>query len=368
MVVEDLNELRRKGELDEKRLEDKIKEAIRKDIRRYITEEALITGEGDKKVVIPVRGLNLPEFKFSNKEKGGIGTGRGKDAKPGDKINMEPGPGAGQGEGEHFLEKEFTVDELVNIAFEELGLPDLDEMQNRSIHSKNIKFNDIRKAGPVSRVDVRRTLKSNIRRHAIDGNPRIGEITRDDLRFKSYNEIYEYKNNALIMSMMDVSGSMDDFKKYLVRMTLWWIKKYLERIYDGLEFVFIIHDTRAEEVDEDKFFKSSTGGGTNISSAYELGLKVLDARYPSSEWNIYSFHFTDGENWDNDNEKAISFALELLVRSKRLYYGQVGESSSGNFNKVLEENIKDNEKLVIALIKRQEEIVNGIEKFLRQPG
>jgi uncharacterized sporulation protein YeaH/YhbH (DUF444 family) len=201
----------------------------------------------------------------------------------------------------------------------------------------------------------------------MDGDPHIGKITRDDVRFKSYNEIEEYRNNALILSMMDVSGSMDDFKKYLVRMTLWWIKKYLERIYDGLEFVFIIHDTRAEEVDEATFFASSTGGGTNISSAYELGLKVLMDRYPSSEWNIYSFHFTDGENWDNDNEKAIGFANEILERSKRLYYGQVGESSSGNFNKVLEENIKDDEKLVISLIKTQDQIVEGIERFLRQP-
>jgi sporulation protein YhbH len=365
MVVEDYNELRRKGEFDEKRLEEKIREAIRKDIRRYITEEALISGDGSKKVMIPVKGLNLPEFRYGQKGQQGIGTGRGEGAKEGDKVNV-PGPGAGQGESEHIIEKEFTIDELVNIAFQELGLPDMDEIKNRSIESKHIKFNDIRKAGPLSRMDIKRTLKMNIKRNAMNGNPHIGDIHRDDLRFKSYNEIIEYKNNALIMAMMDVSGSMDDFKKYLVRMTLWWIKKYLEFIYDGLEFVFIIHDTRAEEVDEEKFFKSSTGGGTNISSAYELGLKVLDERFPSGEWNIYSFHFTDGENWDNDNEKAIHYAGELLDRSKRLYYGQVGESSSGNFNKVLEENITDNDRLIISLIKRQEEIVNGIENFLRQ--
>jgi sporulation protein YhbH len=366
MQVEDINDLRRKGESDEKRLEEKIRDAVRKDIRKYITEESLISGDGSRKVKIPIKGLDLPEFRFGKQGKSGIGTGRGKDAKAGDKVSVAPGPGAGQGEAEHSLEKEFTIDELVNIAFEELGLPDLDEMMNKSIESKSIRFNDIRKVGPISRLDVRRTLKHNIKRHAMNGNANIGEITRDDMRFKSYDTVFEYKNNALIMAMMDVSGSMDDFKKYLVRMTLWWIKKYLERIYDGLEFVFIIHDTRAEEVDEEKFFKSSTGGGTNISSAYELGLKVLDERYPYKEWNIYSFHFTDGENWDNDNEKAINYANELLERSRRLYYGQVGESSSGNFNRVLEEHIPEHDKLVIALIKRQDEIVNGIEKFLRQ--
>ncbi|UCH89945.1 MAG: DUF444 family protein [Thermoplasmata archaeon] len=367
MPVEDLNELRRKGECDEKRLEDKIREAIRKDIRKYITEEALITGDGCKKVKIPIRGLNLPEFRFSPKGQKGIGTGRGKDAKAGDKVKMAPGPGAGQGEEEHILEKEFTIDELVNLAFEELGLPDMDDLMNSTIKSKHIKFNDIRKVGPMSRIDVRRTLKMNMKRHAMDGDPHIGDIQRDDFRFKSYNDEIEYRNNALILAMMDVSGSMDDFKKYLVRMTLWWIKKYLERIYDGLEFVFIIHDTRADEVDEEMFFKSSTGGGTNISSAYELGLRVLIDRYPSSEWNIYAFHFSDGENWDNDNEKALSFAEEIMEKSKRLYYGQVGESSSGNFNKVLDEHFGENSKLVISLIKTQDEIVNGIERFLRQP-
>jgi sporulation protein YhbH len=367
MEVEDVNELRRKGECDEKRLEEKIHEAIRKNIRKYITEEALITGDGSKKVKIPIRGLNLPEFRFSPKGQQGIGTGRGKDIKEGDKVKMVPGPGAGQGEAEHCLEKEFTIDELVNIAFDELGLPDMEEMLNSSIISKHIKFNDIRKVGPISRLDIRRTLKSNIRRNAMDGAPNIGGITRDDLRFKSYNDVIEYRNNALIISMMDVSGSMDDFKKYLVRMTLWWIKKYLERIYDGLEFVFIIHDTRAEEVDEQKFFTSSTGGGTNISAAYELGLQVLTDRFPSSEWNIYAFHFSDGENWDNDNEKALDLATEIIERSRRLYYGQVGESSSGNFNKVLEERFGENSKLVVSIIKTQDEIVNGIERFLRQP-
>jgi sporulation protein YhbH len=367
MAIEDINDLRRKGECDEKRLEEKIREAVRKDIRKYITEEALVTGDGNRKVTIPIKGLDLPEFRFGKNCQQGIGTGRGKDAKAGDKVNVAPGPGAGQGEAEHIIEKEFTIDELVNIAFEELGLPDMDDLKNRTITSKKIRFNDIRKAGPMSRIDLKRTLRVNMKRHAMNGNPRIGEIHRDDIRFKSFNEIEEFRNNALILAMMDVSGSMDDFKKYLVRLTLWWIKKYLERIYDDLEFVFVIHDTRAEEVDEEKFFKSSTGGGTNISAAYELGLKILDDRYPSKEWNIYSFHFTDGENWDNDNEKAIAYANELLARSKRLYYGQVGESSSGNFNKVLEENIRENERLVISLIKRQEEIVIGIENFLRQP-
>jgi len=366
MPSEDVTDLRRKGEQDLERLEEKIKEALKKNIRQYITQEAIITGNGEKKVKIPIKGLQLPEFRFSEgKGNGseGIGSGNG-DLKEGDKVQAAPANKAGEGTVDHMYEEEVSIDDLVELAFSELGLPDMDENAQRYIASATENFNDIRKCGPVSRLDIKRTLKNNLRRNIIAGQPRIKGFIKDDLRYKSYEIRYEFKTNAVILAMMDVSGSMTDHKKYLVRMTLFWIKKYLERIYEGLTFAFIIHDTEAKEVGEELFFHTTTGGGTYISSACKLAKEVIDKNFNPSEWNIYAFYFSDGENWENDNETAVASIEELLGKCKMFYYGQVGDERYGTFNETLEKGIDKHESIVISIIKNESEIANGIERFL----
>ncbi|MEM2900751.1 MAG: DUF444 family protein, partial [Thermoplasmata archaeon] len=307
---------------------------MKKNIRKYITEESIIAGDGQKKVKIPIKGLELPEFRFG-KQSEGLGSGRGSLGE-GDSIGSARGRGqkGGQGTAEHIYEEEVTIDELVEIAFEELGLPNLEEKSNRKISVKADVFEDIRKSGPISRVDAKRTIKMNMKRNAFGGKAEIKNISREDLRFKSFTEKFENESNALIIAMMDVSGSMTEHKKYLVRMTLWWIKKYLEREYDGLEFLFIIHDTRAQLVDEKLFFATTTGGGTEISSAFALALKTIERNYVVSEWNIYPFYFSDGENFDYDNAKAVELANKLISYSKMFYYGQVDSGGFDTFDEI----------------------------------
>ncbi len=241
----------------------------------------------------------------------------------------------------------------------------MEDKQNKKIYTKTHVFEDIRKAGPISRVDPKRTIKVNMKRNALAGKAEIKDISRDDLRFKSFVEKFEYESNALIIAMMDVSGSMTDHKKYLVRMTLWWIKKYLERIYDGLEFVFIIHDTRAQLVDEKLFFATTTGGGTEISSAFALALKTLERDFIASEWNIYPFYFSDGENFDYDNAKAVELANKLILVSKMFYYGQVDSGGVDTFDDVIKKEVKEPDKLVVSILKEEKDIVTAIENFLK---
>ena len=103
--------------------------------------------------------------------------------------------------------------------------------------------------------------------------------------------------NAVIIYMMDVSGSMGDEQKEIVRIESFWIDTWLRKQYKGLETRFIIHDAVAREVDRDTFFHTRESGGTMISSAYKLALEMIEARLPACEWNIYPFHFSDGDNW-----------------------------------------------------------------------
>jgi uncharacterized protein len=361
------DEMRRKGERDAARLAEKVREAVRKDIRKYITEEAVITSDGKRKVRIPIRGLRLPEFRFGGNEKGGgrLGSGRG-EAQDGDRLVPSRGAqAAGQGAAEHILEKEVTIEELVEMAFEELGLPDLEEHAQARIRDRRRRWDEVRKTGPIAQVDLRRTLKANLARRAREGQGgHIGDVRREDLRFRSWTERVELANNAVIVSMMDVSGSMTEHKKWLVRMCLFWIKRYLERIYDGLAFVFIIHDTRAQVVDEELFFATTTGGGTYISSAYEKALEVVDREYPASDWNIYPFYFSDGENWEDDNKRAVVHARRLAERSRMFYYGQVASTNYATFMKTITEGLSDTGKLVVADIQGEKDVAEAIRRFL----
>ena len=371
-----LEELKRRGELDHNRLEKKIKEHLRNNIKKYILEEALITNKGKKKVKIKIKSLELPEFKFGDNENTGLGSGGGQ-GQGGKKIPGQPSPGdqpgqgeegAGEGTTDHDIEAEVDIDMIVDLAFKELGLPDIEDSIPDNILAPSVEFDEIRKCGPIARIDRRRTLINNIKRNAQLGKAQVKDISRCDLRFKTFEERMEHSNKALILAMMDVSGSMGEDKKFLVRVTLWWIKRYLDRIYDGLAFEFIIHDTKASVVDEDKFFKSTTGGGTAISSAFEKGMELIDTKYDPCVWNIYAFQFTDGENQDSDNPKALDLLQEMMEVSRRVYYGQVGHPTGIHFLQYLERNLEEWKNFTAAEIKSKDDVAGAIEKFLKMRG
>jgi uncharacterized sporulation protein YeaH/YhbH (DUF444 family) len=79
--------------------------------------------------------------------------------------------------------------------------------------------------------------------------------------------------------------------------------RFLRTKYDNVDIVFISHHTEAKEVTEEQFFTQGESGGTVVSSAYQLALDVINQRYRPSDWNIYPFHFSDGDNYYSDNEK-----------------------------------------------------------------
>ncbi len=369
-----LKQLERRGERDKGRLDNKIKEHLRKNIKKYIMDEALITGDGKKKVKIQIKNLELPEFKFSNNDGGGVGGGGGGQGQPGPQSGQPGGPGdspgegdeAGEGSADHAIEAEVDIDQIVELAFQELGLPDIDDSIPDNLMSESLEFDEIRKCGPIARLDRRRTLIQNMKRNAQGNQIGVGGIRRCDLRFRSFEETMKRSNRALIISMMDVSGSMNDEKKFLVRVSLWWIKKYLEKIYEGLEFAFIIHDTEAEEVDEEKFFKASTGGGTALSSAMDIAIDLIEHRYDACTWNIYCFHYSDGENLDTDNPKALASLNELLMVVRRFYYGQVGTPTGSNFLDYLKKDGPKVHNLITAGIKNRDEVADAIERFLNR--
>ena len=167
--------------------------------------------------------------------------------------------------------------------------------------------------------------------------------------------------------MMDVSGSMGDEQKEIVRIESFWINAWLKKHYKGLETRFIIHDAAAKEVDENTFFRTSESGGTLISSAYKLCQQIVETDYPVNEWNIYPFHFSDGDNWSSEDTRLCLRILTdfFLPKANVFCYGQVeSKYGSGQFLKDLQKEFGEDERIILSQIENRDKILDSIRDFL----
>ncbi len=202
-------------------------------------------------------------------------------------------------------------------------MPNLEEKKLQSVASPAIRFNDIRRKGALANLDKRQTLKQNLRRNAMLGNARVGDFKPEDLRFKTWEETFDRRAAAVVLAMMDVSGSMGSFEKYIARSFYYWMLAFLRTKYDNVEIVFIAHHTEAKEVTEEEFFTRGESGGTKVSSAYQLALELAETRYRPEDWNLYPFHFSDGDNWPSDNALCKDLVSQLLASSALFGYGEI---------------------------------------------
>jgi len=187
------------------------------------------------------------------------------------------------------------------------------------------------------------------------------------MRYRSWTETPSPESNGIIIYMLDVSGSMGREQKSMVRSTAFWIETWLRSQYKQVEMCYIVHDAVAKEVDKETFYHLREGGGTRISSAYQLCNKIIDSRYPPPEWNIYPFHFSDGDNWGDGDSKVCIELLEkeLLAKSNLFCYGQVRSTyGSGKFIKELKQHFKDEERLEVSDIAKPDDIYDAIKTFL----
>jgi hypothetical protein len=357
---------------DHARFKHIIRGRIRQNLRRYISKGELLGKQGKDVVSIPIPQIDIPRFRFADKQGGGVGQG---DGEPGDALGkpgdgQEPGK-AGSAEGEHGLEVEVSLDELAQILSEELALPNIEDKGKKRIAHTKDRYVGLRRTGPNSLRHFRRTFRQALQRQLTIGSydPKRPVIipVRDDLRYRSWKTKNEPVANAVIIYMMDVSGSMGDAQKEIVRIESFWIDTWLKHQYEGLDTRFVIHDAVAREVDRDTFFRTRESGGTMISSAYKLATEMIEKDYPASEWNIYLFHFSDGDNWSVDDTLLCVKQLqeELLPACNVFCYGQVESPyGSGQFIKDLREHFHGDERLITSEIRDRDGIVDSIREFL----
>jgi sporulation protein YhbH len=360
-------------EQDTSRFRQIVRGKVRENLRKYMTSGELIGRQGRELVSIPVPQIQIPQFRFGRRQTGGVGQG---DGEPGTPIGFDPGqPGegdqAGNLPGEHIMEVEVTLEELACILGDELELPNIEPKGKENIESRVDRYTGIRRVGPESLRHFKRTYREALKRQIALGvysheHPAVIPV-RDDKRYRSWKVHYEPDSNAAVIYMMDVSGSMYDEKKEIVRLTAFWIDTWLRFQYQKVDVRYIIHDAAAREVDQHAFYHTRESGGTAISSAYRFCRDIIQKDYDPAEWNIYPFHFSDGDNWEDDNAKCARLLADDVLPYVNLFcYGEVsGPRDHSRFMKALDElELDDRERLIAATIKDRDRIYDAIKVFL----
>lgn len=337
------HDLHRKGPKDLARHNEKVKEAIKNNLGDVISDEAIITSDGNNIVKIPIRNLDLPRFRFDDGKSEHVGQGSGK-SNVGDVVGQKPGDiasGKGRGAGEEpgidYYEAEITIDELGKMIFEDLDLPNLEQKQNGEITRPKLVFKNIGKKGLFGNLHKKRTILENIKRNAMTHResgykPKFQNLREEDMRFITWEEEEQRETNAAVIAMRDVSGSMGEFEKYISRSFYFWMVRFLRSKYNNVQIAFITHHTEAKEATEEEFFTKGESGGTKVSSAYQLAREMIKERFHSDSWNIYPFHFSDGDNWgDEDNRICVDLVRKMIDEDKvnMFGYGEIQQIPHG---------------------------------------
>jgi uncharacterized protein len=336
---------------DRLRHRQKVRESIRENIADIIAEESIIGKDRDRVIKVPLRGIKEYRFVFGENAPG-ASQGDG-DSHPGQVVGKK-GEGPGQGEGRagdqpgiDYYETDVTLEELIEIMFEDLELPNLERRALREVETEYAtRRKGYRKVGIRIRLDKRRTARQRVMRilatqrskeattagektlspqadGAPQGTKRRFPFHQDDLRYRHVETDVREESNAAVICIMDTSGSMDTMKKYLARSFFFLLYQFISSRYRNVEIIFIAHHTEATEVTEEEFFHKGESGGTFISSGYQRALQIIAERYHPSLWNVYAFHCSDGDNFESDNPAALKAAEELAEICNLFGYGEI---------------------------------------------
>ncbi|GGP24225.1 YeaH/YhbH family protein [Silvimonas amylolytica] len=369
-----------KSAVNRERFLKRFKSQIREAVARSVKDRSITDIERGEKVSIPVRDINEPTLGHAH---GGVWERvfpGNKEYLRGDEIDRPEQGGGGGGSGGSGQggggEDEFVFDlsreEFLNFFFDDLELPNLIKRQLQ----QTITFKSIRAGftsdGTPTNIHVVRSLRSALgRRIALSAEPmrELNEAQEDldklletrsehdplvkavlaqihalktrvanipfidpfDLKYSNRTKIPLPTTQAVMFCVMDVSGSMDENKKDIAKRFFILLYLFLTRIYDKIEVVFIRHHTQAYEVNEDEFFHARDTGGTVVSSALKLTRQIIEARYPSSDWNIYVAQASDGDNWDSDSPQCREILENNLLPLLQYYaYVEITEGEPQN--------------------------------------
>lgn len=350
---------------DVRRHRGRVTEALRENLAEMVMSDRIWVTRGAETVAVPLETLTEFRIRFEAPPSRTV-TMRGASPGEGEAEAPEREGGArsgGSGPGHEVTEATFRVEEVVRALFEDLTLPDWDPTRSAPGGGDEDGPTDLARSGPRSRWAWRATLRANLLRRAPAGDRRVGTLEPEDLRFYREGRQPGESGGAVVLALMDTSGSMGSFEKYLAKTFFFWTVAFLRRRHPRVEVVFIAHDVRAREVDEDTFFHRGSSGGTVSSSAYRLALDLLATRYPRPRYNAYVFHFSDGGNLTSDNPSAVALGLRLAEVVNRFGYGEIHDTErqpSPLFQGFRAAGVQ------ALLLRRPEDVADALRRFLAE--
>lgn len=364
---------------DRRRHRQLVEKSIKENLGDILSEESIIGESKNKKFKIPIRGIKEYQFIYGKNNKG-VASGAGGE-KRGDKLGSageQSGSGtgsAGNQEGEDVYETEITLEELLDYIVEDLDLPNLDRKKySEIIVESSGRKRGYQRYGINPRLAKKRTVMSKIarkqgKRRALKelGSNTVLErfpFREEDLRYYKVKMKPKKESNAVMIFIMDVSGSMDNSKKFLARSFFFVLSRFIRRKYNNIAFEFISHTTVAKRVNEYEFFHKAESGGTYISSGLNVALNLISQKYPPEMWNIYPIYASDGDNWSEDNERAMKSVRDLCEVSNMFGYAELLPSTYSTtmyyrFNKEI--NYKN---FVSVIVKEKKDLWDALKIML----
>ncbi|NEV61914.1 YeaH/YhbH family protein [Thiorhodococcus minor] len=359
-----------KSTVNRQRFLKRYKTQLKRAVADAVNKRSITDIDSGERVGIPSKDISEPVFHHGKGGSRDMVHPGNKEFITGDRIRRPEGgsgDGSGQGKagkggkGEDDFVFELSREEFMDLLFDDLELPNL--VRNQLIGTTE--FKTVRAGyatqGAPTNIDVVRSLKGAIARRTALGAPlrgrireleeqiegllgtgvgeedsRIQELREEidrlktriaalpfidtfDLRYQSFVKLPEPTSKAVMLCIMDVSGSMDQVRKNLAKRFFILLYLFLQRNYDKIEVVFIRHHTIAQEVDEEEFFYSRETGGTVVSSALNLAYDILKERYDPTVWNIYAAQASDGDNWDSDSNVCRDIMIDRLMPLMRYF-------------------------------------------------
>jgi uncharacterized sporulation protein YeaH/YhbH (DUF444 family) len=226
----------------------------------------------------------------------------------------------------------------------------LSHSQLQTIHSDA-------KATLMDRVDIQQVLDSQLI------VSKVKAISSIEEEVEVYDFEVAFHHNYIVDGILS-HNSMGEFEKYIARSFYFWMVRFLRTKYSNVEIVFISHHTEAREVTEEEFFHKGESGGTQVSSAYSLAMDIVRARYPTTDWNIYPFHFSDGDNLPWDNDLCVDLVKDMLAASNLFGYGEIREGYRGASSTLMSAFGKiEDPKFVSVTISDKSAVYPALKKF-----
>ncbi|CAH2598594.1 DUF444 domain-containing protein YeaH [Rhodovastum atsumiense] len=355
----------------------RVKAQVRRAVADSIDRRRVSDVGAEEEVKVRVAGTSEPHFRIAPGGDGDYvvpGTGT---LNRGDRIPKPQGGGGGRGReaadsggGEDAFEFTLSREEFLDFFFEELELPRLARTQLGEATLSKPRRAGFTVSGSPTALDVRRTMRNSLARRVALRRPdreeieeaqaevaaaikahddarlararahldlvlrrtaRIPFVDPIDVRYRRHERVKLPASDAVMFCLMDVSGSMTEHMKGLAKRFFMLLHLFLERKYTRVHVVFIRHTEKAQEVDEDTFFRSRETGGTIVSSALTEMLRVQSERFPPSDYNIYVAQASDGDNLHADAGAVVELMGRILPLVRYFAYVETGHGEEERF-------------------------------------